>query len=66
MDDPEAFCTTLKEKYALKLKGDCPIDYHLGCSYKRDPDGTLTADPRQYVENMLDYYATTFGNKPKK
>ena len=66
MKDPKAFCDTLKEKYKLKLKGVGPINYHLGCGYTRDEDGTLVADPRKYVEKILESYEKTFGEKPKK
>ena len=45
--DPQTFCTELKKKYNLKLKGVGPLEYHLGCPYKKDPDGTLAADPRR-------------------
>ena len=31
MQDPQALCDTLKVKYRFKLKGVCPISYHLGC-----------------------------------
>ena len=54
MKDPKSFCDTLKEKYKLKLKGVGPINYHLGCGYTRDEDGTLVADPRKYVEKILE------------
>ena len=53
---PKAFCDTLKEKYKLKLKEVGPINYHLGCGYTRDEDGTLVADPRKYVEKILESY----------
>ena len=66
MKDPKSFCDTLKKKYKLKLKGVGPINYHLGCGYTRDDDGTLVADPRKYVEKILESYAKTFGEKPKK
>ena len=56
MKDPKPFCDTLKEKYKLKLKGVGPINYHLGCGYTRDEDGTLVADPRKYVEKLLESY----------
>ena len=56
MKDPKPFCDTLKEKYKLKLKGVGPINYHLGCGYTRDEDGTLVADPRKYVEKLLKSY----------
>ena len=46
--DPQAFCNELKKKYNLKLKGVGPLEYHLGCTYKKDPDGTLAADPRRF------------------
>ena len=54
MKDPKSFCDTLKEKYKLKLKGVGPINYHLGCGYTRDEDGTLAAVPRKYVEKVLE------------
>ena len=54
MKDPQTLCDTLKEKYKLKLKGVGPINYHLGCT--RDEDGTLVADPRKYVEKLLESY----------
>ena len=46
--DPQAFCNELKKRYNLKLKGVGPLEYHLGCTYKKDPDGTLAADPRMF------------------
>ena len=56
MKDPKSFCDTLKENYKLKLKGVGPISYPLGCGYMRDEDGTLVADPRKYVEQILKSY----------
>ena len=47
--DPQAFCNELKKRYNLKLKGVGPLEYHLGYTYNKDPDGTLAADPRRYV-----------------
>ncbi|KAL7565356.1 hypothetical protein ACA910_013578 [Epithemia clementina (nom. ined.)] len=64
--DPAAICQTLKDKYKFKLKGDGPIDFHLGCHYRRDPDGTLVTDPRKYVEKMMETYERIFIYKPKK
>ena len=66
MKDPKSICDTLKEKYKLKLKGVGPINYHIGCGYTRDDDGTLVTDPRKYVEKILESYEKTFGEKPKK
>ena len=64
--DPQAFCNELKKKYYLKLKGVGPLEYHLGCTYKKDPDGTLAADPRRYVNKILESYETMFKEKPRK
>ena len=64
--DPQAFCNKLKKRYNLKLKGVGPLEYHLGCTYKKDPDGTLAADPRRYVNKMLESYERMFKEKPRK
>ena len=64
--DPQAFCNELKKKYILKLKGVGPLEYHLGCTYKKDPDGTLAADPRRYVNKILESYERMFKEKPRK
>ena len=64
--DPQAFCNELKKKYNLKLKGVGALEYHLGCTYKKDPDGTLAADPRRYVNKILESYERMFKEKPRK
>ena len=64
--DPQAFCNELKKKDYLKLKGVGPLEYHLGCTYKKDPDGTLAADPRRYVNKILESYERMFKEKPRK
>ena len=64
--DPQAFCNELKKRYNLKLKGVGPLEYHLGCTYKRDPDGTLAADPRRYVNKILESYERMFKERPRK
>ena len=64
--DPEAVCKIFTEKYNFKLKGVGPIEYHLGCRYTKDPDGTLVSDPRKYIEKMMDTYERLFNEKPKK
>ena len=58
--DSQAFCNELKKKYNLKLKGVGPLEYHLGCTYKKDPDGTLAADPRRYVNKILESFERMF------
>ena len=64
--DPQAFCNELKKRYNLKLKGIGPLEYHLGCTYKKNPDGTLAADPRRYVNKILESYERMFKEKPRK
>ena len=64
--DSQAFCNELKKKYNLKLKGVGPLEYHLGCTYKKDPDGTLAADPRRYVNQILESFERMFKEKPRK
>ena len=64
--DPQAFCNELKKRYDLKLKGAGPLEYHLGYTYKKDPDGTLTADPRRCVSKILPSYERMFKEKPGK
>ena len=64
--DPQAFCNELKKKYNLKLKGVGPLEYHLDCTYNKDPDGTLAAYPRRYVNKILESYQRMFKEKPRK
>ena len=64
--DPQTFCNELKKRYNLKLKGVGSLEYHLGCTYKKDPDGTLAADPRRYVNRILESYESMFKEKPRK
>ena len=64
--DPQTFCNELKKKYNLKLKGVGPLEYHLGCTYKKDPDETLAADPRRYVNKILESYESMLKEKPRK
>ena len=39
--DPKAFFASLHDNYKLRLKGDAPLRYHLGCNFGRDPDGAF-------------------------
>ena len=64
--DPQAFCNELKKRYNLKLKGVVHLEYHLDCTYKKDHDGTLAADPRRYVNKILESYERMFKEKPRK
>ena len=51
---------TLKRKHNLKIKGDGPLKYHLGCDYHLDPDGTLVAQPKKYISKILDSFHQIF------
>ena len=54
------FTHTLKRKHNLKIKGDGPLKYHLGCDYHLDPDGTLVALHRKYISKILDSFHRMF------
>ena len=41
------FIYTLKRKHNLKIKGEGPLKYHLGCDYHLDPEGTFVAQPKK-------------------
>ena len=47
-EEPQQIIQDLKEKFKLKIKDDGPLEYHLGCDYKPDKDGTLAAQPTKY------------------
>ena len=65
--DPQAFCNELKKKYNLKLKGVGPLEYHLGLHIQEKTlNGTLAADPRRYVNKILESYERMFNEKPRK
>ena len=48
-EEPQGIIQHLKEKLKLKMKGDGPLEYHLGCDYKLEKDGTLVAQPIRYA-----------------
>ena len=54
------FIHTLKKKHNLKIKGEGPLKYHLGCDYHMDPDGTLVAQPKKYISKILDSFHQMF------
>ena len=66
MQDSQAFCDTLKQKYKLKLKGVGPLSYHLRCGYTRDEHRTLVADQRIYVGKILESYEKMFGENQRR
>ena len=62
--EPKLITDALIKDYKLKLKGVGPIEYHLGCDFYRDPDGTLCVGPKRYVEKMIGAYERMFGEMP--
>ena len=44
----------------LQIKGDRPLEYHLGCDYKLDKDGTLIAQPIKYITKILGSFKKMF------
>ena len=54
------FIHTLKRKHNLKIKGDGPLKYHLGCDYHLDQDGTLVALSKKYISKILDSFHQMF------
>ena len=59
-EEPQKIIQDLKEEVKLKIKGDGPLEYHLGCSYKLDKDGTLVAQPARYINKILESYKKMF------
>ena len=59
-EEPQKIIQDLKEEVKLKIKGDGPLEYHLGCNYKLDKDGTLVAQPARYINKILESYKKMF------
>ena len=51
--EPTDILQDLRQKFKLKIKGDGPLEYHLGCDFKLDKDGTLIAQPIKYITKIL-------------
>ena len=64
--NPQAIVDALEKGAGFKLKGVGPINYHLGCDYARDADGTLCCGPKKYIEKMVTAYEQMFGEAPKQ
>jgi hypothetical protein len=63
MLDPKSFTDTLQKKYNFKLKGTCPIDFHLGQSFSRNDDGEMEISAKCYIDKMIDTYVQLYGEK---
>ena len=63
--DPEAIVKLLESNpFSFKLKGTGELNFHLGCDYFRDDDGTLCYGPKKYIGRMVDAYYRMFGSNP--
>ena len=59
-EGPQEIIQDLKKKFKLKIKGDGPLEYNLGCDYKLDKDGALVAQPTRYTNKILESYKKRF------
>ena len=50
--------------YEFDLKGSGALNFHLGCGFDRDEDGTLCMDPSKYIDKMEESYERLFGEQP--
>ena len=66
MKNPREFLDTLISKFNYKLKGDGPVDYHLGMDFGRDPDGTLFFGPMRYINKMMEAFTNLYGELPRE
>ena len=65
--NPQAIIDALEgAPHNFKLKGTGPMEFHLGCDFFRDEDGTLCIGPRKYIERMEMQHEALFGCKPQR
>ena len=65
MKDPQSLIDQLMAApHNFKLKESGPLNFHLGCGFARDKDGTLYMDPGKYIDCMMEAYEQHFGTKP--
>ena len=63
--NPKAITDSLEAApHNFKLKGTGEVKYHLGCTFARDSDGTLTMGPQKYCERVKAQYVALFGENP--
>jgi hypothetical protein len=63
--NPEAIIDSLESKLVnFKLKGARPLEFHLGCDYFCEEDGTLCHRPKKCISRMVDTHVWMFGFKP--
>ena len=66
MKDPEEFLRLLQtpDYCGFQLKGSGPLQFHLGCGFIRDSDGTLCMDAGKYVTKIQQAYKQLFKTEP--
>ena len=62
-EETQKIIQDLETKFKLKIKGNGPLEYHLGCDYKLDKDGTLVAQSIRYINKTLESYKMMFPNE---
>ena len=62
-EKPQKIIQDLKDKFKLKIKGNGPLEYHLGCDYKLDKDSTFVTQPIRYINKILESYKKMFLNE---
>ena len=62
-EEAQQIIQDLREKFKLKIKGDGPLECHLGCDYKPDKGCTLAAQPTKYINKTLESYKKMFPNE---
>jgi len=63
---PQDIIEALTDVHKFKLKGTDPLNFLLGCDYKREDDGLLSMAPKKYILKMKDTYVRLFGENPKE
>jgi hypothetical protein len=64
-ENPEAITESLESKPVnFKLKSTRPLEFHLGCDYFREEDGTLCCGPKKCIGRMVDAHTQMFGSRP--
>ena len=62
---PELLLEQLQDDpYNFNLKGSDQLNFHLGCGFEWDSDGTLAMDPSRYINKMVQSYEQMFGSNP--
>jgi hypothetical protein len=54
-----------KKNINFKLRGTGPLQYHLGCDYFLDDNGTICFGLRKYIEKMIEQYERMLGSKAR-